>query len=199
MNRLKLFALGITGAVLVTAGLYACSNDEANNTQKDNTEQTSIIQGKSTGDALIARDDSDGTLTLLFDQDEFKEDLVNQGIFAEVESIEVGEDRLTIIGKSADDFSLMAFQTELIREGNALYFPDPNNSDLPNTTFASHSCTGSSCSSCSFTRSGNGGIFSKITGCQCNTAGGACNHSVSSKDTLDLVIDIAVKILGIFK
>lgn len=196
MNRLKLFALGITGAVLVTAGLYACSNDEANNTQKDNTEQTSIIQGKSTGDALIARDDSDGTLTLLFDQDEFKEDLVNQGIFAEVESIEVGEDLLTIIGKSADDFSLTAFQTELIREGNALYFPDPNNSDLPNTTFSKHNCTGASCSSCSFTRSG--GSLSKITGCQCNTAGGACNHTVSAQDTLDTILDIAVKILGIF-
>lgn len=196
MNRLKLFVLGITGAVLVTAGLYACSNDEANNTQKDNTEQTFIIQGKSDGDALIARDDSDGNLTLLFDEDEFKEDLLNQGIFSEVESIEVGEDLLTIIGKSTDDFSLIAFQTELIREGNDLYFPDPNNSELPSTTFSEHICTGSSCSSCNFTRSG--GPHSKITGCLCNSGGGTCNHTVSTKDTLDKVLDIAVKILGIF-
>lgn len=197
MNRLKLFVLGITGAVLVAAGLFACSNDEANNTQKDNTEQRSILQGKSTEDVLIASNNDDGTLTLLFDKDQFKEDLLNQGIFSEVESIEIGENRLTIIGKSTDDFSLMAFQTELIKEGNDLYFPDPNNSELPNTTFAKHSCAGASCSSCSFIRSG--GIFSKITGCECNTTGGSCNHTVSSQDTLDTVIDIAIKVLGIFK
>lgn len=91
MNRLKLFVLGITGAVLVAAGLFACSNDEANNTQKDNTEQRSILQGKSTEDVLIASNNDDGTLTLLFDKDQFKEDLLNEGIFSEVESIEIGE------------------------------------------------------------------------------------------------------------
>ena len=50
MNKLKLFVLGITGAALVTAGLYACSNDEANNPQQENIEQTSNLQSKSEGE-----------------------------------------------------------------------------------------------------------------------------------------------------
>lgn len=48
MKKIKHFALGITGAALVTFGLYACSNDELQNSQQENAEQNSAIQGKST-------------------------------------------------------------------------------------------------------------------------------------------------------
>lgn len=134
----------------------------------------------------------------MFNKEQLEIDLVQEGVFAEVESIEIGKNRLTVIGKDTNDFSLMAFQGELIKEGNELYFPNPNNPELPNTTFAKHSCVGASCSSCSFLRSGNGGIFSKITGCQCES-GGTCNHTVSAQDPLDTVIDIAVKVLALLK
>lgn len=199
MRNFKTITLGILGAALLSFGLYACSNDESANTKQENSEQINALQSKSGSDKLIARQVSEGDAILLFDSKQLKLDLVKEGLFAEVESIEVGENLLTIIGKDVKDFSLNAFQTELTRKGNELYFPNPNNPDLPITTFAKHTCAGNNCSSCDFTR--KGGSLSKITGCKCN-GGGSCNHTKSGQDVADTVKDvlqIAVKVVGLFK
>src|SRR5690606_8943878 len=46
MKKIKIFALGIIGATLITTGLYSCSNDEVNNPQQENTEQNTNLQSK---------------------------------------------------------------------------------------------------------------------------------------------------------
>lgn len=46
MNRIKFFALGVIGAVLITTGLYSCSNDEINTPKQGNTEQEVNLQSK---------------------------------------------------------------------------------------------------------------------------------------------------------
>lgn len=41
-----------------------------------------------------------------------------------------------------------------------------------------HTCAGDNCSSCEFVKDENG----NITGCDCASVGGSCNHTVSTKD-----------------
>lgn|SRR5690606_22302635 len=199
MKNFKKITLGLLGAAILSLGLYACSNDETTNSKQENSEQNNTLQSKSETNVLIARQVSESSAILLFDSKQLKLDLVEEGLFAEVESIEVGENLLTIIGKDVKDYSLSAFQTELIKDGNELYFPNPNDPDLPVTTFAKHTCAGNGCSSCDFTR--KGGSLSKITGCACN-GDGTCNHTKSGQDVADTVkdvVEIAVKVVGLFK
>lgn len=198
MKKIKHFALGIISAILVTAGLYSCNNEEVNNPQQENTEQNPNLQSRSDGDVLIAYDD-EGTINLLFDKNDFEASLTSEEIFAEVENIEIEEDILTIIGKKSGDFSLIAFQAELIRDGNNLYFPDPEIPELPITTFATHECNGSGCSSCSFVYEiKSNGKNGKIIGCDCNDTG-SCDHKITDKDQADKNKDTAKTILEILK
>lgn len=56
MNRIKFFALGVIGAVLITTGLYSCSNDEINTPKQGNTEQEVNLQSKASatsGDGYV--------------------------------------------------------------------------------------------------------------------------------------------------
>lgn len=203
MKRLKQFALGILGTAFLSVGLFACSNEDTNNLSQDTNELATEFKSKTNEDVAIAQDQpGQNSVKLLFDSNQMKKDLVDEGIFAEVESIDVGEGLFTIIGKNTNTYELVAFQVELLKIGDKYYFPNPNNPDLPNTTFAKHKCTGVNCSSCSFTR--KGGSLSKITGCACNDEkeDSKCNHEISGQDVSDSVkdaIDTAIKIIGIFK
>lgn len=165
------------------------------------------IKSITTDNILIARDVSESDQPiLLYDSKQLKEDLVRSNVFAGVESIEVGDNLLTIIGKNIKNYNLESFQVELIKFEGGYYFPNPNNPDLPKTTFAKHECSGSPCSSCDFIR--RGGRLSAITGCDCKDEvgdgddKGKCNHKKSGQDVLDTakdVIDTATKVFGLFK
>jgi|SRR5690606_822762 len=151
MKRLKQFALGILGTAFLSVGLFACSNDETNNLSQDTNGLANELKSRIIEDIAVAQEQpGQNTLKLLFDSNQMKKDLVDEGIFAEVESIDVGEGLFTIIGKNTNTYELVAFQVELLKIGDKYYYPTPNNPDLPNTTFATHKCNGDKCSSCSF-------------------------------------------------
>src|SRR5690606_3609375 len=64
MKKIKIFALGIIGATLITTGLYSCSNEEVNNPQQENTEQNTNLQSKpatTAGDGYVYALDFYGT------------------------------------------------------------------------------------------------------------------------------------------
>lgn len=201
MKRLKQFALGILGTAFLSVGLFACSNDETNNLSQDTNGLANELKSRIIEDVAIAQEQpGQNTLKLLFDSNQMKKDLVDEGIFAEVESIDVGEGLFTIIGKNTNTYELVAFQVELLKIGDKYYYPNPNNPDLPNTTFATHKCNGDKCSSCSFVyeTKPNGKPSGKIIGCNCNDSG-KCNHEMTDKDKTDKIIDIAKSISEIIK
>ncbi|RRA95410.1 hypothetical protein [Paenimyroides viscosum] len=208
MKKFKIFAFSILGAALVTIGLYSCSNEETLNSNQDDSEQIANLQSRSDGDALIAHIDG-ANLVPQIDLYEFESELISSLIFEEIESIEIVSDLnpetneyesyLNIIGKNPVNYSLTAFQTELIKDGNYLYFPDPETPELPITTFATHECDGNGCSSCSFVYEiKSNGKKGKITGCDCNDTG-SCDHKVTDKDQADKNKDTAKTVLEILK
>lgn len=201
MKKLKQLVLGMLSATFLTVGLFACSNDEVNNMQNETTDITTELKTKTGSDVLIAQDQSGSTTPVfLFDSNLMKRDLVSQGIFAEVESIEIGENLLTIIGKNINTFDLVAFQVELVKIGDKYYFPNPDNPNLPITTFASHECNGVDCSSCAFEYAlkPNGKPSGKIIGCKCNVVG-ICNHKITDKDQSDKNKETAKTFIDIIK
>lgn len=203
MKKIKIFAFSILCAALVTVGLYACSNDEANKPHEENIEQTSNLQNKEDGSFEIGTVDKNGIPQFSIDKEKFAIEILKDDLLAEIESIEIDDTYLTIIGKDKKDFSLVAFQAKLINDGSTLYFPNPNTSDL--TTFSADTCAGTNCSSCAFTR--KNGDKGAITGCNCGSKidpekPGGCNHTTTSDSLSDKVkkwVDMLVAVLGLFK
>lgn len=201
MKKLKLFALGILSVAFLVVGLYACSNDETNNSQQENTEQKSNLQSREEGNTKIGKitNHESGDAVFTIDTERFKNTILEYDLVAEIESIEIDDTYLTIIGKDTEDFSLIAFQAKLIKDGNYLYFPDPETPELPITTFATHECDGNGCSSCSFVYEIKpNGKKGKITGCDCNDTG-SCDHKVTDKDQSDKNKETFKSILEILK
>jgi len=208
MKKFKIFAFSILAIAFITIGLYSCSNEETHHSNQGDSEQMSNLQSKSVGDVLIAN--TDGTnVNPQIDLYEFESKLISASIFEEIESIVIDskldpitnghESYLTIIGKKHGDFSLTAFQAELVKDGSNLYFPNPETPGLPITTFAEHTCAGKGCGSCAFVRKDNK-KNGKITGCTCgDDDGGSCDHTVKDTDTSDKVKDVAKTVLEILK
>ena len=202
MKKIKIFTFSLLAIAFTAIGLYSCSNEETLQSNHESAEQISNLQSRSDGSTHIGNIEN-GAAIPLYDKDLLKANLVLNGLFAEIESIDLdyGYDSennqdiaiLTMIGKNTNDFSLEAFQAELIVDGNILILPDPTNPDLPVTTFAKHSCAGAPCNSCAFTRTGF--LNLKITGCKCNEKkeGTRCNHGInggaSTKEIVDTVVD----------
>ena len=187
------------GATLVTAGIFSCSNDEVNKSPLENTEQKSNLQHKDDGPIEIGKitgreDDAEFTI----DIEKFKTEILKYDLLAEIESVEIDATYLTIIGKDKEDFSLISFQAELLKDGAVLYFPNIEN--VPIETFSTHTCRGNNCSSCAFIKDAK----NKITGCECKTGRGQCNHTISEgEDTLiDKIkkwVDMVIKAFKIVK
>lgn len=175
MKRLKQIALGVLGAGLLITGLFACSNDESNNPKQENEEQKSILQSKSLSNIKIG-EIVNGEVRPLFKSEDFKTEFLKSNLLAEVEDVELNENYLTIIGKDKNDFSLVAIQVELTKDGSDLFFPSI---EPPMQVLETHKCAGSNCSKCSFIRDKN----DKIQGCKCgeNVKGKSCNHSVEDE------------------
>lgn len=189
MKKIKHYALGLLSAVLVTAGLHACSNEEANNPQQK--EFSTTVSAKSSDDfergavAVI----EDGEAVPLYDETRLNITLVTEGFFAEIESIglvygfnpevEEYEAFLTIVAKETVDLSLVAIEIDLIRDGGQLFIMNP---EIVPHLFNKHSCIGYNCRSCAFTRRG---FFRRITGCtSCQAVNepskpAGCNHSIN--------------------
>lgn len=198
MKKFKNFGLGIVGATLLIVGLVSCTNDESNKTIENGAKDESIFKSKTSSNLLIANY-SDHKISLLFDKNDLEASLISEGIFAEVESIEIEEGFLTIIGKDIDSFKLQAFQVELIKTENEYYYPNPEDTNLPVTTFATHECDGDKCSSCSFLYATKpNGKRGNIIGCDCNDTG-SCDHKMIDKDKSDKNKETAKTILEILK
>ncbi|MDQ8015125.1 MAG: hypothetical protein REI96_21950 [Flavobacterium nitrogenifigens] len=210
MNKLKKITLGIIGATLVTVGIFACSNDELNS--PIHNELSNTLSAKSTQEIekTVIGNIKTGIATPLYNKDLLKTNLISKGLFAEIESIDLdyGYDSennqhvafFTIIGKNASNFSLEAFQAELIVDGNILIMPDPTTPDLPVTTFAKHSCNGKNCRKCSFERTGFLGL--RIVGCNpcgaVNEPGkpGGCDHNLGGgATTIEIVKELKDTVL----
>lgn len=205
MKKIKHFALGIIGVALVTFGLYACSNDEVNNPKQEDSSITLSAKSNQEIEATTIGNIESGTAIPLYNKDLLETNLVSKGLFAEIESIDLdyGYDSennqhiafFTIIGKNTSDFSLEAFQAELIVDENILIMPDPNDPDLPVTTFAKHSCNGKNCRKCLFERTGIFGL--RIVGCNpcgaVNEEGkpSGCDHNIGGgATTIEIVKEL---------
>src|SRR5690554_3474136 len=125
MLKIKHLVLGVAGAALITVGLFSCSNEETNNSQHENTEQNFGTQNTITSSSSIPpREDGipvgiitgGDTANFAYNPTDVINGILTQAdpVFIEIESIEIDDTYLTIIGKDGDDFSLLAFQAELI-------------------------------------------------------------------------------------
>ncbi len=189
MKKIKYYALGLLSVALLTAGLYACSNEDAINMKKDEsgrnltTKSNDIFEGGKIATIV------NGNAVPLYDEIEVKEGLVDDGLYIEVDSVEITyglnteskkyEAFITIIGKQAASSLVSATVGDLIIDGNNLNVPGENNL----TTFATHTCAGQNCLSCEFERTG---FFKRIVGCKaCSKPSiedkpASCNHSQTS-------------------
>lgn len=179
--------LGVAEAALFTVGLFSCSNEETNNPQQENAEQ-SLSSKNTVTNSIPPREDGipigiiteDGTVNFAYNPTDVINGILAQAnpIFIEIESIEIDDTYLTIIGKDEVDFSLLAFQAELINDGEFLYYPDPD--IAPITVFSTDTCAGVNCTSCSVIK-----LDKKVNGCNCggkgdpDQPGGYCNHSTT--------------------
>lgn len=191
MKRIKLYALGLLSAGLLTVGLYACSNDDTGELQQETTATMSVNSNEDFEKVAMATVEDNDVVTPLYDEAKLKESLVSEGFYAEVESIELEyyfnndtkkqEAFFTIVAKSKDDFMLEAFVADLVIDGGKIFMMNPNSAP---TLFMNHKCEGSGCSSCDFTRD----KWLKITGCKCavkTTEGGSCDHTKTTGGPLD--------------
>lgn len=107
MNIFKKIVLGAAGAALITVGLFSCSNEENQNPQQQEFKTTSHYDDDFERAAIAVLDE--GEAVPLYDEVSLGMALVSEGIFAEVESIDLDyyynseenqeEALLTIIGK----------------------------------------------------------------------------------------------------
>lgn len=197
----------LVGIALIVLSVSSCINDEEVVIKQQNESQgnqTQSLSVNSERDSLrIGTITKEGNVVFTIDINELENKFLDEAgeFFEEIESIEIEETYLTIIGKDIRDYSLLAFQAELTKDGSDLYFPDVESAS--NTTFATNTCSGVNCTGCSFTRTkGNKG---KITGCNCSGGAGDgnqasyCNHSTSQPDTIDQAKKIADILTSIIK
>jgi len=201
--RKKLF-FSVLASIALTFSFLSCSNDESTQSSQDQQNQTSAFSvGNETGDLLIGKVINGTDAEFTIDVREFETEFLKHGIFAEIESVEIGDEYLTIIGKDINDYSLLAFQAELIRDASDnLYYPDVESAS--NTTFATHKCDGVNCTGCEYKRKDDK-KRGKIIGCNCSGGAGSsgsdsyCNHSTSKGDTVDDAKKIADLVATVIK
>ena len=191
MKRIKLYALGLLSAGLLTVGLYACSNDDRDNSRQESEQLQNTVFSAETN-IKIGRIEK-GKVKAFFNPEDFKREFLKYDLLEEIESVELSENYLTIIGKDKQDFSLVALQVKLEKVGSDLYFPSFEDATQVLTT---NKCSGNSCSSCDFTRNEK----KEITGCKCDSTG-TCNHTKTDEgndglDTAEKVISIISAIIS---
>lgn len=171
---------------VLALGVLACSNDDSGSPQQEVRTQNSIMstnEGNTKVGEIV-----EGRVVPLFKPADFKREFLKYDLMAEVESVEINEHFLTIIGKDKRDFSLVSFQIRLEKVNSDLYFPSSGDAMQVLTT---NKCTGNSCSSCDFTKDKDG----KITGCKCGGTG-TCDHT-KTEDDKDNGLDTAEKVISI--
>ena len=173
MKNFKKITLGILGAALLALGLYSCNNDESKDLKTQNTELlNNPVQARLTGGYFKFGEIVNGKFVSLVDLNAIKTEMLNEGLFSEIESVEINENYLTIIGKDVDSFNLVAFQAKFTKIGSDVLLQNSEYSPLVAQT---HSCAGNGCSSCAFIEDDKG----KKIGCECKAGGGTCDHSVT--------------------
>lgn len=205
MKKIKHYALGLLGAALVTAGIIACSNEEANTT---NSEIATTSWNKS-GSSLTGPVGKivNGLAVPSYDEANVRAELIADGTFKTIYSIELAyeynavqknyESFMTVIGQETASSPTVAIVADLIIDGNQLIIQNPENNQQ---AFRFHECLAQNCRSCDFKRAG--GRFSRITGCKpCSvpedSGTPACNHRTNngSSGAVQLLISLVLKLI----
>jgi hypothetical protein len=157
MKRAQIY-LGIPAIILMMATVTAFSGDDNNYVGDHSVLVARIVDGE------VVQVLKDSQLRELF-SDTY--DLSEDGDGAKLDSVMFsGTQYLVGMGRNIDGGCLTTAKA-LFTAGNDIYLAEET-----------HTCTGVSCSSCSFVRNAQ----NKITGCSCGQTthpGGHCNHTVS--------------------
>jgi hypothetical protein len=186
---MKIYLTRILILSFVCCLAFACAIDNENHNpkQEDYGTETIAKSGVDFGGGIIAVI-RNNEATPMYDENIVKTELVNEGFFSTVESIELVygfnaaegnyEAFVNIVGKqTVDSVSVsVAYVADLIIQDDNIIIKNP---EIAPNLFNKHTCTGNPCSSCEFTRSGFWNI--KITGCKCNDSNqsNTCNHSIN--------------------
>ncbi len=203
MKKIKHYALGLLGAALVTAGIIACSSEEANTTQQE-PATTSWNKSGSTFTGGPVATITNGKATLIHSEADIKASLIAKGVFTDIKSIEVAyglnpdtklqEAFVTIIGIETASAAPLAFVADLTINGNQLIIPNPADNQQ---AFATHTCTGNDCQWCEFDRTW---FLGRIKGCKpCSRGNGSCNHGISSGGAGTIILDASKTLVNPFK
>lgn len=208
MKRIKQYALGLLGVAVLTAGLYACSNEDTNSTQ--NQEALNFTTKSDDFQGGVIATIKDGAAVLSYDEAQLKSELVTSGLFKSIESVELvygynpdnkkEESFLTVLGVEPVTGMSAAVVIDLIVDGGKGQILIPNPSDSPEA-FSSNTCKGSNCKSCDFERSG---FWGKIVGCKdCGGAGDPdkpayCEHSRTSGPSPIEVAKLVLTLVALF-
>jgi len=182
--------------IVVAAIIFiACNKNSPSTTHKDDSAKNTVYSG---GTPLLIANIVNGNAVPVFDKDTLANSLLTSGLFDNISAADIdygvsGAQEaafITIIGHKSND--AVAFQAELDIRGTEIYFTP---TEEPVQTMAKHTCTGHGCSSCKFIRTG---LFNlKITGCECKTGDGNCDHTVTSDNGwVFQVVSILAAILG---
>lgn len=198
----KLFKLGV---LLSFSFMFGACKKNLNTNQGLSTNQMLNSTYSDSRDLIeVGILDENGNIIEKFDAEDIVSLIINEEHFNNIEFIGIEYNSqddvyLTIIVEGEND-EIHGIQFPLITIGDKIGMIDPINDDGSiNANLASdHTCKGTGCSSCDFTRSGK-----QITGCECKQGGGACDHTVTKKDnTIDTVSKIGaiiIAIIGILK
>lgn len=146
---------------------------KAENFRVEESEISAVLQ-KEKGKFAIGKVMKSGEVSSFIDLKQLKEGLLQMEFLQEIEAVELTKNYFTIIGKEANDFTLQAYQIELVRDGDTLYLLDEKES----LVVLKHSCAATASNAdCNFKR----GEKSKILGCNDNGTI-VCNHTIASKE-----------------
>lgn len=208
MKKIKHYALGLLGAALVTAGIIACSSEEANSTQQE-TAATAWNKSGSTFTGGPVATITNGVAALIHSEADIKASLIAKGIFTDVESVEVAyglnpdtklqEAFVTVIGKETASAAPLAIVADLTINGNQLIINNPSDNQQ---AFSTHTCIGTNCGWCQFDRTW---FLGRIKGCKpCSRvidkdSSSACNHSTSTGSAGTIILETSKTLISPFK
>jgi hypothetical protein len=160
---------------LVMVMLCSCSQQDDN--LKLDIPENAIAMEKGEGDLELVKDFTTLRQKLIYNMVEKREVFKGLSISSnEVEMLnfnlkKTSNERAYIIYTLRAKGEAVSVAHEMRKGENGFY----------TTNGISHECNGNPCSSCSFVEGSNG----EITGCQCNTLGGHCNHKIVSNPGID--------------
>lgn len=200
MKKIKNYALGLLSAGLLTLGLYACTNEDANGAQNEVpglTPQTKSTNNFKEGAIAVIRN---GIAVPLYNEADLKTELVTSGAYTDVESVELAyglnpdtsqyEAFVTVIGTEAATAKVVGIVADLRIDGDKLIILNPETNQQ---AYASNSCDGTNCGWCQFDRSW---FLGRIKGCKpCSRINdenkpASCDHKTTDSGLIALLSSV---------